>query len=337
MRIGLGVASLAGVVIGLGVRQMVRGAPFSFEGRTVVIAGGSRGLGLVLARELAAEGARLVLLARNTPVLERAASELAGSGAEVLPITCDLRQEVEVNTAIQRAVEHFGSIDVLINNAGIIQVGPLEHMTVEDFEEAMAIHFYAPLYCTLATLPHMKRQGGGRIVNISSVGGKVASPHLAPYCASKFALVGLSEALRPELRRENIWVTTVCPGLMRTGSPRNAFFKGRHRSEYAWFTISDSLPLLSMSAEWAARQIIEACRRGKAQLVIGVHTQAAVLLDALFPEITAGLKAIANRLLPGVDPNEGVDQYAGHQSESEWAPSFLTRLTENAAARNNEL
>lgn len=99
----------------------------------------------------------------------------------------------------------------------------------------------------------MRRQRGGRIVNVSSVGGKIGVPHLLPYTASKFALTGLSEGLRVELKRERILVTTVCPGLMRTGSPRNALFRGKHKREYAWFAIADSLPLLSISAESAAR------------------------------------------------------------------------------------
>src|SRR5436190_6533704 len=141
-------------------------------------------------------------------------------------------------------------------------------MTVKDFEDALAIHLFAPLFCTLAVLPHMRRARQGRIVNIASVGGKIAVPHLLPYCASKFALVGLSDGLRAELRRHHILVTTVCPGLMRTGSPPHASFKGQHRREYAWFAISDSLPLLSMSAERAARRILTACRRGAPRVVL---------------------------------------------------------------------
>src|SRR5918912_3423887 len=129
-------------------------------------------------------------------------------------------------------------------------------MTLEDFEQAMAVHFWGPLYATLAVLPQMRARRDGRIVNISSIGGKVSVPHLVPYSASKFALAGLSDGLRAELSKENVIVTTVCPGLMRTGSPRNATFKGKHRDEYAWFSISDALPLTSMSAERAARQII---------------------------------------------------------------------------------
>ena len=147
-------------------------------------------------------------------------------------------------------------------------MGPLEHVTRADYEEAMAVHFWGPLHTIEAAVPHMRKQGGGRIANISSFGGKIGVPHMVPYCASKFALAGLSSALTPELARDNIAVTTVCPGLMRTGSPFNASFKGQHREEFAWFAVADSLPLLSTSGRRAAAQIVEAIRHGDAELVI---------------------------------------------------------------------
>jgi short-subunit dehydrogenase len=332
--------SIAGLLVGFGIgaalaakRQRSR---FSFRDRTVVITGGARGLGLVMARQLAREGANLALLARDLDELQRAESELSPMGIDVLILPCDLRDQNQVNEAIQRTLDHFGSIDVLINNAGIIQVGPLEHMTVEDFQNAMAVHFYGPLFTTLAVLPHMHSASRGRIVNIASIGGKIAFPHLLPYTASKFALVGLSDGLRAELRQDNIFVTTVCPGLMRTGSPRNAQFKGKHEKEYAWFAIGDSLPLLSVDAERAARKIIEACRRGSARLTIGVQTKAAILLNELFPGAGASLLSFANRLMPAPDPSGGNKTYTGRESRSAWAPSFLTRLTDKAAAKNNE-
>jgi NAD(P)-dependent dehydrogenase (short-subunit alcohol dehydrogenase family) len=143
----------------------------------------------------------------------------------------------------------------------IIQIGPFERMTLDDFEEAMRVHLFGPLYTTMAALPHMQSLGGGRIVNISSIGGKVAAPHIIPHTASKFALVGLSNGLRTELRRHNVFVTTVCPGFLRTGSPLNTQVKGRHRQDYAWFAIAEALPLLSIDARRAARRILAACRR----------------------------------------------------------------------------
>ena len=167
-------------------------------------------------------------------------------------------------------LDRWTNVDVLINNAGVIQVGPLEHMEHEDFENAMATHFWGPLHLMLELIPSMRRRGFGRIVNISSIGGRVAVPHLAPYSASKFALTGLSDAVRAELAPYGIRVTTVCPGLMRTGSPMNAQVKGQHEAEYAWFAIADSLPGFSMSAERAADQILSACAHGDPELTISL-------------------------------------------------------------------
>jgi short-subunit dehydrogenase len=242
----------------------------------------------------------------------------------------------QVNEMVSVVGDHYGQIDVLVNNAGVIQVGPLEVMTLEDYEEAMRVHFWGPLYTTLAVLPEMRRRRDGRIVNISSIGGKISVPHLVPYSASKFALVGLSEGLRAELQKDGVVVTTVCPGLMRTGSPRNATFKGQHRAEYAWFSISDALPLTAMKAERAARQIIEACKRGDAEVVLTIQAQLAVRFHGLFPGLTQDLLGMVNRLLPGPG-GIGRKRAKGKDSQSELSPSWLTVLNEQAAERNNEV
>jgi short-subunit dehydrogenase len=222
-----------------------------------------------------------------------------------------------------------------VNNAGMITVGPMEVMTMEDYEEALRLHFWAPLYTTLAVLPEMRQRGEGRIINIASIGGKISVPHLLPYCASKFALVGLSTGLRAELAKDGILVTTVCPGLMRTGSPRHAKFKGQYKAEYAWFSIGDALPLLSMSAERAARQIVSAGKRGDAEVVLSLPAQVAVTFQGLFPELTAKFTDMANRLLPGFG---GIGAYPakGSESTSFISPSWLTYLGDNAMERTNQ-
>jgi short-subunit dehydrogenase len=275
-------------------------------------------------------------MARNPDELRNAESELTQAGKTVLTVRCDVRKRDQVEHSIQRVIEHFGRVDVLINNAGIIQVGPLQHMTCKDFEQAMAVHFFGPLYTMLAVLPHMRLAGGGRIVNIASIGGKIAVPHLAPYSASKFAQVGLSDAMRAELRRENIRVTTVLPGLMRTGSPPNAQFKGQHKAEYAWFSLSDALPLLSMSAERAASAIVAACRRGAPRLTLGVQTKAAILFNELFPGTAAQMTELLNRLLPSPDAGGSKQLYSGWESQSGILPSWLTALSDQATVENNE-
>lgn len=333
----IALGAMAGAGMGVVQHRLgKRGRDFSFAGRSVIITGGSRGLGLAMARKLAKEGARLALLARTEDDLRQAEDGLGQLGADVLALPCDVRDRQQVEWAVNRVAARFGGIDVLINNAGIIQVGPLKHMTLDDFEQAMGVHFYGPLFLTLAVLPWMRQAGGGRIVNISSIGGKVAAPHLVPYSASKHALTGLSDGLRAELSEENVLVTTVCPGLMRTGSPPNAQFKGRHRQEYAWFTVSDSLPLLSMSAERAAGKIIRACRRGSPGLILGIPARAAILLSEVLPGATARMASLVQRVLPATDPGGSNASRTGWESESSGAPSLLTRPTYEAAARNNE-
>ena len=329
---------LAGAGMAAAARALRRRPPIQFRDRVAVITGGSRGLGLLLARELAAEGARLAILARDAAELDLARRELAAlGGLRVLALPCDVGNREEVEWAINAAAERFGRLDVLVNNAGTIQVGPLEHMTVEDFEEAMRVHFWGPLYTTLAAAPHLRRRGNGRIVNISSIGGRIAIPHLVPYSASKFALVGLSDGLRAELAKEGIFVTTVCPGLMRTGSHVNARFKGRREEELAWFAVSDSLPLTSMAGRRAARRILEACRHGEPSLILTPQAKAAALANALAPNLTARLMELAARLLPGPAGEDGQEARPGWQTPSRWAPSALTRLADEAAVENNEL
>jgi len=334
-RLVLGLAAGAAAMFAA-ARGMRQRHAISFEGRVVVITGGSRGLGLVLARQLAAEGARLCLLARDPDELDRARAQLP-EDAEVMTVRCDVRRRADVRLAMDAILEKWMAVDVLINNAGIIQVGPLEHMTAGDFENAMATHFWGPLHMMFEAVPSMRRRGFGRIVNISSIGGRIAVPHLAPYSASKFALTGLSDAVRTELYQYGIRVTTVSPGLMRTGSPPNASVKGQHEAEYAWFAISDSLPGLSTSAERAARRIIEACRYGDPELTITVPAKVAMRLNTLAPAVAAHAARLANRLLPGPTGADGNRQRRGRESESKWTGSFATALTKRAAAANNEI
>jgi NAD(P)-dependent dehydrogenase (short-subunit alcohol dehydrogenase family) len=333
--------ALAATGIGalLAARAAVRSSrSIDFEGKSVVIVGGSRGLGLILARKLAAEGARLTLIARDEDELDRARIDLEDRGASVFTVTCDIRDRAAVDAAIAQIATKRGGIDVLINDAGIIQVGPVDNMTVEDFEAAMATHFWGPLHTTLAALPYLRQSGSGRIVNISSIGGKVAVPHLLPYSASKFALTGLSEGLRAELMRDGIRVTTVCPGLMRTGSSYNAWFKGHHRNEFTWFHLAASMPGLSINADRAARQIIEACRCGDAELIITPQARAAVLLNAACPGTLAAVMAMTNRLLPGpINDDDAREARSGWQSVSGIAPSIVTRLGDRASETNNEV
>jgi NAD(P)-dependent dehydrogenase (short-subunit alcohol dehydrogenase family) len=309
---------------------------FSFRGKAAIIAGGSRGRGLVIARQLVAQGAKVAICARTEADVRAAADELRQRGGDVLGAVCDIRDQQQAQSFVDQVDEQWGTVDVLFNVAGIIEVGPLDSMTLEDFHEAMESNCWGPLHMILAVLPVMRRHERGRIVNIGSIGGKRAVPHMLPYDVSKFALVGLSTGLRTELAKDGILVTTANPTLMRTGSPRNALFKGHHRREYAWFSLGGSLPIMSMDAERAAGQIIRACQYGDGEVYISNILNPAVLASRLAPQLTNEILGLVNRLLP---PMGGIGQQAarGYESESSVSPSVLTALNERAAVRNNEM
>jgi NAD(P)-dependent dehydrogenase (short-subunit alcohol dehydrogenase family) len=305
-------------------------------GRTVLITGGSRGLGLVLARQAAADGARVAICGRDPASLERAGDVLRGIGAEVVTVECDVTDAAQVRRMVEEVTRRLGPVDMLITNAGVIEVGPAETMGVADYQEAMATNFWGMLYPILEVLPAMRARGDGRIVNITSIGGKVGVPHLVPYSASKFAAMGLSQGLRAELSADGITVTTAVPGLMRTGSPRNAIFRGRQRAEYAWFSIADALPGLSVSAEDAASRVLAAARRGDAEVLFPVTVRVAAIAQAAAPNLTARVITTANRLLPGA-PARRTGRRRGADSQSPLSPSLLTRLGDRAARRYNQM
>ena len=309
--------------------------------RTVLVTGGSRGLGLELARQLVDAGANVAICARDRKDLTRARrilkrrAKYKGQKVKILALPCDVTDPAQVKKTVATVAKSMGTIDTLINNAGIIQVGPLAEMEPREYEEGINTHYWGPWNTIQAVLPGMRERGEGRIINVASVGGKVSLPHMHPYSASKHALVGLSEGYRAELLRENIYVTTVCPGLIRTGSPKNAIYKGQHRDERAWFTISDSLPALTMSSGETAKAILEAGRYGKSTVVLSLPAKLLVGLNGVAPQLVSEVSALINRWLP--DPGGiGTDRASGDESTSNWSPSFLTTLTQRAARRNNQ-
>ena len=283
---------------------------FSYRDKIALITGGSRGLGLEIARQICARGAKVVLIARDAEELARAKTDLDRFATDVLTIQCDLLETAQIQSAAQQTLHRFGKIDILINNAGIIEIGPIEHMQLKDFDRSMRLHFWAPFILYLLLAPHM-RANGGRIVNISSIGGRIAVPHMAAYSASKFALTGFSDAIRAELARDNIFVTTVTPGLMRTGSHVHATFKGDYAAEYKWFDWSRKIPFASISVERAARKILSACRRGKPALIMPWSAYFIIAANALFPNLTGHAMKIVNRGLPPRVSRSGNESRSG--------------------------
>jgi short-subunit dehydrogenase len=269
------------------------------DGRTAIVTGASRGLGLAIARELAASGSRVVICARDSAHLESAANGLRDHGADVLALPCDVSDPAQAQMLVDRAAAHFGDVDILVNNAGVIQVGPLAALTLDDFREAMDSMFWGTVNTTLAALPAMRKRRRGHIVNITSIGGKISVPRLLPYNSAKFAAVGFSEGLHAEAARDGIRVTTVVPGLMRTGSDVQARFAGDAAKEYGWFSTAAAMPVLTIDGRTAARRIVRAVRSGRNEIVLTVPAKIAVRVHGVAPALTQTALTVANRLLPG--------------------------------------
>jgi NAD(P)-dependent dehydrogenase (short-subunit alcohol dehydrogenase family) len=311
----------------------------SLSGKNVLITGGSRGLGLILARKIAALGGRIVICARDAEDLTRARQDIAAAAPDAAPVitlVCDLTDKAQVKQLVRDAEAQLGgSIEVLVHNAGIIQVGPMETQTEADYDEAMKVHFWAAYHLSHEVLPNMRQQRTGRIAFIASLGGKAPIPHMLPYSTSKFALVGFGEGLRAELLKDNILVTTVCPGTIRTGSPRNAYFKGQHDKEYTWFYMSDSLPGISQSADACANEIIDAIIHGDAEIITSWPAKALALFHGILPGVTADLMGQVNKILPAPG-GIGTERRKGHESQMLISPGILTALTEKAEDDNNQ-
>ncbi len=288
-----------------------------FAGKVAIVTGGTRGLGLVLARELLARGASVALCARDGNEVAAAHEELAYRGP-LYVAQCDVTDAGQVKRFVADVHAHYERIDVLINDAGTIVGAPCLEMTPADLRRVMEVNFFGAVNAMQAIVPYMRAQRCGNIVNVTSAG----APHLFAYCSATFALNGFSEAVRAEIQRERIRLTVVNPGLIRTGSALNATFKGRTGAERAWFSVSDALPFVSMRAERAARLILRACKRGEPSVMLSLPGKLAALLHAVSPSLFIRLTTLANAFLPlpELDP----ERYA------------LTAASDRAAHNNNE-
>jgi short-subunit dehydrogenase len=330
-------ALLLGVAVGGAWAVVRRLGHRDLRGQIAVVTGGSRGLGLLVAGALGRRGARVVICARDEEELERARASLAARGMDVTALPVDVTDAEGMAGMIADVEENLGPVDVLVNNAGIIQVGPVETMVLDDYRRAMDVMFWGALHAAEAVLPRMRSRRRGTIVNVTSIGAAVGIPHLAPYDAAKFALRGWSEALGAEQARHGIAVVTVVPGLMRTGSFGHALVKGRRYLEASVFSLLSSLPLVTVSAERAAERIVLAVERGERFVVVGLPARILRVIHSLAPGAVVRGLGVVNRFLP--PPEEGAREaipLPGEIFRRGLARSILTALGDRAAKKYNE-
>lgn len=333
---------LAAGLTWLGVEAMRRSRADDLQGEVALVTGGSRGLGFLLARELGRNGCPVAICARDRRELEAARADLVGQGITCFPVICDVTNQNDVEQMIAQVTRHYGRIDILVNNAGIIQVGPVQNMATADFQRAMDTNFWGVFYPTQAVLPQMLQRGHGRIVNITSLGGVISVPHLLPYSAAKFAATGFSQGLSAELRHQGIYVTTIAPSTLRTGSHLQAEFTGQQTKEYAWFALSATLPGVSVSAESAAQQIVRAVKQRATMLYVGWAAKLGARVHGLLPGLVTDLFAlvIANAM-PAPTPYR-LDPQRGMEVERQLAPNQqrqldrFTTLGQQAARQYNQ-
>lgn len=331
---GVLAALLAGKLAITAVRRR-RGV--RLRGKTAVVCGASRGLGRAIARELAARGANVAVCARTKEDVDAVTAELASFGVRVFGDACDLRSSDQTNAFIARASAALGPIDLLVANAATISVAPAAVHGERDYADAMSSIFYTALHPVLSVLPAMRRRGKGNITFITSIGGKIGVPHLAPYSSAKFAVVGLSEALRAELAADGVHVLTVVPGLMRTGSHVHATFEGDAEKEYAWFGASATAPLLTIDADRAAKRVVRAIVRGDSEVSFTPEARIAPFVKSLFPALFSDILGVVGKLLPAPRGDLARDGLAVEAGSSSPVIGAIAKRGHALAAKHGQL
>ncbi len=303
-----------------------------------LVVGASRGLGLIIAHELAARGHDVAVCARDEESLARAADELRlRHGVRVHHQVCDVRDATQVQRLVTGTEEALGPIDVSISVAGIIQVGPLEAVQEHHFRDAIDIMLWGQIHVALAVIPGMRERNRGRIGIVTSIGGRISPPRMVPYSTAKHGAIGFAEGIAAELGGTGVTVTTLVPGLMRTGSPKQASFFGDAGKQYAWFGPAASLPLLSIDAERAARIMVDGVLRGKPVTTVSPLAHVASRVHGLAPGTTVRMMRLVSRLLPkGANSQTVSGEQARADLKDPRLVDLLTTLGDRAGKRFNQ-
>lgn len=252
---------------------------------TVLVTGASEGIGKATALLFAHKGYDLILAARRAEPLETVVQEVEQLGCSALAIPADVKEPEQVKALVQKALDRYGSVDVLINNAGIYVSGPVEEFSLEDWHQTVDTNFWGYVHTIQALLPHFLARGSGTIVNLSSIGGKVALPYVTPYCASKFAVTGLTKSLHAELSPRGIQVCGIYPNLIKSNFTERAIFRGQNPQDAQ--VRRDQLETILKTPfvekpEDVAKAIWEAVDRQKSEMVVG-SAKLGATIDRVFP------------------------------------------------------
>jgi NAD(P)-dependent dehydrogenase (short-subunit alcohol dehydrogenase family) len=259
-----------------------------FRGRTMLVTGASSGIGYDAALVLGSLGVKTALLARRQVVLDDLALAIRDQGGDALALPADVSKREEIVEAVARTLDEFGHIDILLNSAGILKSGAVETMDPRDFQRMLDVNVVGTLHAIQAVLPSMRRAGSGHIVNIGSLAGRRGMPPLGGYSATKFALVGLTEALRVELFGTGIHVALVMPGVVDTPMIRND-------REREWNSPFPQM-IARMPVRWVTWAVIAALTLGLTEVDVPPGAAVAEKLAAFFPGTTDAALAIGNRL-----------------------------------------
>lgn len=322
----------AGLTLALVVKRRMR--RIELEGKVVIVTGGGRGLGYAIAQQFAARGCRLAICGRDAATIAAAVRMLRGQGAEIIGSSCDVSDAQAVQTFVRRVVDHYGTVDVLVNNAGQCFVGAATQHQANDFADALQNIFWTQYHPTMAVLPHMREQRSGRIANVTSIGGKVPIPHQSAYSVAKYAATGWSETITTEFTNDGIRVSTITPPPIKNGAALYVHFLGRLEDEFKWFTKTLTSPLTSITADRTARVVMDAVRYGDPERAVSPFSWLAIRAHGLLPNLTLPLLAMGERLLmPKVDaPSQTSPHRMGADVARQSKNSEIRELAQRARA-----
>jgi NAD(P)-dependent dehydrogenase (short-subunit alcohol dehydrogenase family) len=329
-RTGLIALGVAGLSLAVATR---RPRSLDLRGRVAVVTGGGRGLGLAITRELLRCGCRVAICGRDGEIIRRSVEELERQGFEIIGKACDASDPEQVKAFVDVVINNYGAVDILVNNAGQCFVGPAAELAPVDMQSALRNIFWVQYHPTMALLPHMRNRGFGRIVNVTSLAGKLPIPHQSAYTAAKYAATGWSQTLSIELASEGIEVSTITPPPLRNGAPLHVNFNGDREAEFQWFTHVLTSPMTASTAQRTARVVASALRRGDRERAVSAMSWLSARAFGVAPNLLSHWLGWVNRKLPpSAAPGLTSPMRLGYEVVEDSSNPAVHRLAQRARA-----